>query len=231
MIVNLNHPSIVRLLTKDKTTFDFLKNIDNFDQFKDNIELVVKNYKKYMYDLVVEKYMSQKNESVDTETGFKDSKFFNLPQIDQLSIFKIKGDIFEIFSEFYFLNYNTLYDIKSYNIVPPDEDYGVDAYGEKSDGSPFTVQVKYRKNASYALVANDIKLYPFQAIKKYGVKKDSNIYLLTSCNSIEDVVCKKSYLNIFKNGNLINNQNIYNLVSRKQFWVDFYDSLILRFNS
>jgi hypothetical protein len=231
MIVRLNHPSIVRLLTKDKTTFDFLKNIDNFDQFKANIELVAKNYKKYSYDLVVEKYMIHKNESVDTEFGFKDSKFFSLPQIDQLSIFKIKGDIFEIFSEFFFLNHNTIFNIKTYNIVPSDEDYGVDAYGEKSDGSPFTVQVKYRKNASYALVANDIKLYPFQAIKKYGVKEDSNIYLLTSCNSIEGITCKKSYLNIFKNGNLINNQNIYSLVSRKQFWMDFYNSLMLRFNS
>ncbi len=98
---------------------------------------------------------------------------------------KFKGDLFEIFAEIYFKNQGANPKIGVYNYTPnkATDDYGVDGFGKGSDGKNLTVQVKFRSNFLTELTEKDIKQFPWQSIKRFGVDPNTryNLVLFTSC--------------------------------------------------
>jgi hypothetical protein len=97
---------------------------------------------------------------------------------------KLKGDLFEIFSESFFQilgadNRIGIDDYKPVNI----NDNGVDATAIGMDTKPATIQVKFRSNATEELVERDIKQFPWQSAKVYGVDINTKTNMIVFTNA------------------------------------------------
>ena len=120
---------------------------------------------------------------------------------------KMKGDLFEIFAELYLKLQGTgptvgVYDYKPVKAI---EDFGVDGKGLGIDGKALTVQVKFRSNPLTELTEKDIKQFPLQSIKKYGVDMNTkhNLVLFTSCVGMHYVTEKDVYDNMIRTINIL----------------------------
>jgi hypothetical protein len=93
---------------------------------------------------------------------------------------KFRGDVFEIFAEVFFKIHqgDNRVGIYNYSPVPPREDNGVDGVGLGIDGTPATVQVKFRSDETYLLKERDIKNFPYQSIIEYDVDKNTKTNML-----------------------------------------------------
>ncbi len=93
---------------------------------------------------------------------------------------KMKGDLFEIFSECFFKILGSANNIGVYGYKPviSIEDFGVDAVGLGLDNQPLTIQIKFRSNATDELIQKDLKQFAFQSIVAYNVNKDTNINMV-----------------------------------------------------
>lgn len=102
---------------------------------------------------------------------------------------KVKGDLFEIFTECFFKVLPTSpskgggYGIYGYKPAPANDDYGVDATGIGMDGKPLTVQVKFRSNPTDELTQDDIKQFALQSIVNFGVDKDTTTNMIVFTNA------------------------------------------------
>mgnify|MGYP000278949390 CR=1 FL=1 len=98
---------------------------------------------------------------------------------------KLKGDLFEIFAECFFKILSSDNRVGVYNYEPAQivSDYGVDGFGIGMDGSPLTVQIKFRSDTTTELTQDDIKQFGFQSIVNYGVDKDTRTNMLVFTNS------------------------------------------------
>jgi hypothetical protein len=98
---------------------------------------------------------------------------------------KVKGDMFEIFSECFFkiLSADNRIGVYGYKPAPANSDYGVDGFGLGMDESPLTVQVKFRSDVTSELKSDDIKQFAFQSIVEYNVDKDTRTNMIVFTNS------------------------------------------------
>ena len=98
---------------------------------------------------------------------------------------KVKGDLFEIFSECFFKLFSSDNRIGVYNYqpAPPNDDYGVDGIGIGMDEKPLTVQVKFRSDPTTQLTQEHIKQFAFQSIVTYSVDKDTTTNMVVFTNS------------------------------------------------
>lgn len=101
---------------------------------------------------------------------------------------KMKGDLFEIFTELFFriLGSDNRIGVYGYQPAPADGDYGVDGYGTGMDEKPLTVQSKFRSDTTKELVGTDLKQFAFQSIVEYDVDKDtsSNMVVFTNAKGL-----------------------------------------------
>ena len=113
----------------------------------------------------------------------KTSKIFNT--LGYKDAEKVKGDLFEIFTECFFKLFSSDNRIGVYNYqpAPPIDDYGVDGFGIGMDEKPLTVQVKFRSDVTTDLLQDDIKQFGFQSIVNYGVDKDTTTNMIVFTNS------------------------------------------------
>ena len=98
---------------------------------------------------------------------------------------KLKGDVFEIFSECFFkiLSADNRIGVYKYQPAPAVDDYGVDGTGTGMDEKPLTVQVKFRSDPTTELTQEDIKQFALQSIVNYGVDKDTKTNMIVFTNS------------------------------------------------
>lgn len=98
---------------------------------------------------------------------------------------KVKGDLFEIFAESFYLllssdNHVGVFDYKP---APSNSDYGVDGFGIGMNELPLTVQVKFRSDPTTELKESDIKQFALQSIVEYGVDKDTSTNIVVFTNA------------------------------------------------
>ena len=134
--------------------------------------------------------------NIEKMTSFSYDKFKNVFE----SAEKMKGSIFEIFAECFFIVNKGDNRAGVYNYMPVKsmDDNGVDAYGIGLDGNPVTVQIKYRNNITTKLEERDIKQFGWQSIVKYKVKEDSkikNLIIFTTANNLNWHTESKVFLN------------------------------------
>ena len=98
---------------------------------------------------------------------------------------KVKGDLFEIFSECFFkiLSADNRIGVYGYQPCPLNDDYGVDGFGTGMNGLPLTIQVKFRSNITTELTSDDVKQFAFQSIVEYNVDKDTRTNMIVFTNS------------------------------------------------
>lgn len=98
---------------------------------------------------------------------------------------KVKGDLFEIFSECFFkiLSADNRIGVYNYQPAPPIDDYGVDGIAIGMDEKPLTIQVKFRSDATTELTQEHIKQFAFQSIITYNVDKDTTTNMIVFTNA------------------------------------------------
>ncbi len=138
---------------------------------------------------------------------------------------KMKGDIFEIFSECFFKILSADNRIGVYNYTPEKSgnDYGVDAVGIGINKLPLTIQCKFRSNIATELTQDDIKQFPLQSIVNYDVDKDTrtNIILFTNAKGLHWATDSKVFSYRVRT---IGNNEISNLVDNNHvFWMNLCD--------
>ena len=222
MIVKLNHHSFFDLFRMN--AFLDLKSIKSFDNFLKFIEDTSNNFSKYNY---LEKIRNKKIIEVNFEESIDQN--VNISN-DEYAKRKLKGDLFEIFCEYYLLSNQSNFRIKELKIVQPEKDFGVDFYGKLENDKPFTVQVKYRGDKNVSLTHKDIKQFPWQSYKRYNVHIDHNMWIIASCNHIDDWSNENIYNNIFmlknsRGGNFIGYNTIKSYGTGEIFFNNFFESL------
>lgn len=149
---------------------------------------------------------------------------------------KLKGDLFEIFTECFFkiLSADNRIGVYDYQPAPPNEDYGVDGSGIGMDGKPLTIQVKFRSDATTELKQEDINQFAFQSIRKYRVDVDTktNMILFTNARGLHWASEKNVFLDSIKS---IGYSEISNLIDNNTvFWKEIFDmiqqTILLKFN-
>ena len=228
MVVNLNHSAFFELYRMG--AISTLKSIKSFDQFLRLIEISSNNYDKYNY---LEKIRNRKLIEAKYEESIENT--INISN-EEYAKRKLKGDLFEIFCEYYLLSNQNNYHIKELNIVSPEKDFGVDFYGKLTNDIPFTVQVKYRNDKEVRLTHKDIKQFPWQSYKRYNVTIDNNMWLLASCNNIDDWSNQNIYNDLFRKknsmgGNFIGYDSINGYGTGEVFFNNFFESLKHSYNS
>lgn len=98
---------------------------------------------------------------------------------------KLKGDLFEIFAESFFilLSSDNRIGVYNYTPAPSASDYGVDGFGIGMDDKPCTIQVKYRSDSTTELTQDDIKQFAYQSIINYNVDKDTKNNMIVFTNA------------------------------------------------
>ena len=102
---------------------------------------------------------------------------------------KVKGDLFEIFTECFFKvlpvspSKGGGYGVYKYQPAPASSDYGVDGFGIGMDEKPLTVQVKFRSNPTEELKQDDIKQFALQSIVNFDVDKDTTTNMIVFTNA------------------------------------------------
>lgn len=141
------------------------------------------NKDKKIFDLLFKdtKTLSQLSSKI-----IKISKSFD--KLAYKDVDKLKGDLFEIFSECFFklLSSDNRIGVYNYQPAPAIDDYGVDGIGIGMDNKPLTVQVKFRSDATTELTQEDIKQFAFQSIVTHNVDKDTrtNMVVFTNAKSL-----------------------------------------------
>lgn len=141
-----------------------------------------------------------------------------------------KGWALEIFSEclIKLMGMDKRIGIIDYSLVDEGDDTGVDGCGKGLDGSPATVQVKYRP-ADWILSANQDHLSNFTAasMMRYGVSTDpddKNMLIITTAKDIH----WHTNENMFRNRvRCLNREKLRVLVDgNTAFWIAFLNSWI-----
>jgi hypothetical protein len=103
---------------------------------------------------------------------------------------KYRGDMLEIFAEFFFRNQplDNRFGLKDYTLCDPSKDYGCDATGINCKGKKCAVQIKYRANPmpkgddqiTYNMISNTVSdgLYKHQC----DLFEPDTIFLLTTAS-------------------------------------------------
>ncbi len=138
---------------------------------------------------------------------------------------KLKGDLFEIFSECFFklLSSDNRIGVYNYKPAPVIDDYGVDGIGIGMDNKPLTVQVKFRSDVTTELTQDDIKQFAFQSIVTHNVDKDTrtNMIVFTNAKSLHWVTEQRVFSGRVRS---IGFTEISQLIDNNTpFWSNLYD--------
>ena len=142
---------------------------------------------------------------------------------------KYKGDLLEIFSEIFFLEYQAdpAVGVKDYTPVSITDDYGVDAIGFNVNGHKVAIQVKYRANITDRIDYESVAKTFTSAVCQHSVDptNDNIIYVLTTAQGCEYppekvlagklITISKSIIANKVDGNLIFWENAYKAVYEK----------------
>lgn len=156
-LFEIKHSSFLNLFMKNQNIYRELFNCTNMSQLTQNIINISKDWELYGY---------KEEDGAD----------------------KLKGDLFEIFAEIFFklTSSDSRVGIIDYTPGPSTDDYGVDGYGIAMNGSPCTVQVKFRSDITTKLTIKDIKNFQGLSYKRYKVPVEStrNLFIFTNCSGI-----------------------------------------------
>ena len=101
---------------------------------------------------------------------------------------KFKGDSMEILAELFFAAFESdpRFGLQDYEIVPIDEDMGVDAVGINTNGDRCVVQVKFRGNPSDPVTYSEIAKTFASGVKNFDLDPDKphNIFIFTNANDV-----------------------------------------------
>lgn len=141
---------------------------------------------------------------------------------------KFIGDLFEIFAEAFFIQFQSdnRVGVFDYSPVCAADDNGVDGFGKNINGYPCTVQVKYRGNPNYLLKERDIKQFGFQSIINYGVdlKKANSMVIFTNCQGLHWYTDSNVFGGLIR---VINGETITKLIDNNEgFWMTFKSLII-----
>lgn len=141
---------------------------------------------------------------------------------------KFVGDLFEIFTEAFFIQFKSdnRIGIFDYKPVPSEDDNGVDGFGKNISGLPCTIQIKYRSNPTYKLTERDIKQFAYQSIINYNVdyKRNDTMIIFTNCDGLHWYTESKVFDNKLR---VINGKTISKLIDNNEgFWNSFKEIII-----
>jgi hypothetical protein len=157
--------------------------------------------------------------------GYSDSE---VEEEIKLGKYKFIGDLFEIFAEAFFIQFQSdnRVGVFDYKPVGSADDNGVDGFGKNIEGAPCTIQIKYRGNPTYLLKERDIKQFAYQSIINYGIdwKRSDNMIVFTNCVGLHWYTDS----NVFdKRMRVINGEMISKLIDNNEgFWQTFKNLMI-----
>jgi hypothetical protein len=199
------HSSFVKILQMDSgESFVRMSKCNNFNELLKEIDLTSDQSNDY---------------------GYSDSE---IEDEIKLGKYKLIGDLFEIFSEAFFIQFKSdnRVGVFDYKPVGSFDDNGVDGFGKNIDGIPCTIQIKYRGNPKYLLKERDLKQFAYQSIINYGVDhtKSGNMIVFTNCEGLHWYTDS----NVFgKKIRVINGETISKLIDNNEgFWHTFKDLMI-----
>jgi len=110
----------------------------------------------------------------------KDFEIHNYPDEN-----KMKGDLFEIFTELFFkiLSSDNRIGVYNYEPYPSIDDYGVDGYGIGMDEKPLTVQSKFRSKCNIELTKEDVGNFPAFSMIEFDVDKNTSTNMIVFTNA------------------------------------------------
>lgn len=156
-LFDISHSSFLNLFIKNPKVFRELFNCTNMSQLTQNIINISKDWELYGY---------KEEDGAD----------------------KLKGDLFEVFAEVFFklTASDSRVGITNYTPGASTDDYGVDGYGIAMNGSPCTVQVKFRSDVTTKLTIKDLKNFQGLSYKRYKVPVEStqNLFVFTNCSGV-----------------------------------------------
>jgi hypothetical protein len=203
--MKITHSEFVKILQRD--------NGDAFIRILSN-----KTFNNFLKEI---DYIS--DQSIDYE--YSDSE---VEEEVKLGKYKFIGDLFEIFAEAFFMQFQSdnrvgVFDYKPVSAI---DDNGVDGYGKNIEGQPCTIQIKYRGNPKYLLKERDIKQFAYQSIINYDIdwKSKNNMIVFTNCEGLHWYTDS----NVFDNRiRVINGEMISKLIDNNEgFWNTFKELVI-----
>lgn len=201
----ITHTSFVKILQRDNgEAFSEMLKVRKFEDFLKLID---------------------STSELSNDYGYSDSE---IEDEIKLGKYKFIGDLFEIFAEAFFIQFQSdnrvgLYD---YSPVGSADDNGVDGFGKNIEGLPCTVQVKYRSNPKYLLKERDIKQFAWQSIINYGIdwRRTDNMIIFTNCEGLHWYTTSKVFDNRIR---VINGEMISKLIDNNEgFWNTFKNLMI-----
>lgn len=142
---------------------------------------------------------------------------------------KMKGDLFEIFTEalIHLCGSHSSMCISSYRPINSGNDNGVDGVGMCLKSNQLTVQVKFRSKVESELISKDIKQFWGQSIVKYGVDKDvkGNMVIVTNCAGVNWYTLKEVLLD---KARVINREDILAILKNNNCFWDNLRLMIIR---
>lgn len=155
-----------------------------------------------------------------SDYGYTDSE---VEEDIKLGKYKFIGDLFEIFAEAFFLQYQSdnRVGVFDYKPVSADDDNGVDGFGKNIEGAPCTIQIKYRGNPKYTLKERDIKQFAYQSIINYDIdwKRNDNLIVFTNCEGLHWYTDSKVFDGRIR---VINGEMISKMIDNNEgFWETF----------
>ena len=199
MNIEIEHEAFENLYFKDDKIYDKLFDCKTLKGLEKRIKEISEDYQKY----------NDANGTYDDKEGE-----FNSGSL------KLKGDLFEIFAEIFFKlqGIDNRIMINEYKPITGADDIGVDAKGIHDDDLPAAIQVKFRSDPTYELISDDLKLFPYIAIRDYDVKIETHnkcLVLFTNCKGLHWYTQNK----MFKKGIRVIDRNIIKMIDNNgNFW-------------
>lgn len=156
------------------------------------------------------------NEVINISNSFDDPNLSN----------KIKGDMFEVFSEIFFNQFasDEAVGIRDYTPISIGDDFGVDATGINVVGNNCVIQVKFRSNPLDLIEYSDIAKTYTSAILQLNIEDvynfNNTVYLFTNANGVTAAFSKVMHNKVV----IINRSIIQTKVDNNlNFWKRAYD--------
>lgn len=157
--------------------------------------------------------------------GYSDSE---VEEDIRLGKYKFIGDLFEIFAEAFFIQFQSdnrvgVFDYKPVSAI---DDNGVDGFGKNIQGLASTIQIKYRGNPKYLLKERDIKQFAYQSIINYDIdwKSKNNMIIFTNCEGLHWYTDSKVFDSRIR---VINGTMISDMIDNNEgFWNTFKNLIV-----
>lgn len=190
---------------------------------RDNGDAFIKILSKRTFSDLLGELDSISNQS--PEYGYSDAE---VEEETRLGKYKFIGDLFEIFAEAFFIQFQSdnrvgVFDYKPVSAV---DDNGVDGFGKNIEAQPCTIQIKYRGNPQYLLKERDIKQFAYQSIINYDIdwKSKNTMIVFTNCEGLHWYTDSKVFDGRIR---AINGTMISNMIDNNEgFWNTFKNLIV-----